>query len=344
MIELCATHFAAKKPKAIAIANRTLERGEKLATRFGEVMRLADLPERLHEFDAVISCTASSLPIIGLGAVERASKRRHRPSSWWTWPCRATSSPKVKAPGDVYLYTVDDLATVVQTAQANRQAAVAQAEAIIDAGVQASCTGWTSATRQSPLGGVVPLIQQLNAQTDEWRAIEIAAPKSCWPRARTSTPCSKPCRAASRKRCCTAPWPSCARATPKCAPRRRRPFRACSCARPNKPVARSPAPRRSISSQIGLQRIIHSATNTVLVANPSQIPMKPFLRSQLERYAQRLHELDFLLSREDIMSDMAQYRRISVEHAEVTQIAGALRPLPAAQGRPGRAARMLADP
>ena len=50
--------------------------------------------------------------------------------------------------------------------------------------------------------------------------------------------------------------------------------------------------------------------------------MKPFLRNQLERYAQRLGELDFLLSREDIMSDMAQYRRISVEHAEVTQIAG----------------------
>jgi glutamyl-tRNA reductase len=73
MIELCATHFAAKNPKTMAIANRTLERGEKLASRFGgEVMRLADLPDRLHEFDAVVSCTASTLPIIGLGAVERA--------------------------------------------------------------------------------------------------------------------------------------------------------------------------------------------------------------------------------------------------------------------------------
>ena len=50
--------------------------------------------------------------------------------------------------------------------------------------------------------------------------------------------------------------------------------------------------------------------------------MKPFLRHQLERYAQRLGELDFLLSREDIMSDMTQYRAISREHAEVTQIAG----------------------
>ena len=71
MIELCATHFAARNPKAMAVANRTLERGEKLASRFGaEVMRLSELPDRLHEFDAVISCTASQLPIIGLGAVE----------------------------------------------------------------------------------------------------------------------------------------------------------------------------------------------------------------------------------------------------------------------------------
>ena len=50
--------------------------------------------------------------------------------------------------------------------------------------------------------------------------------------------------------------------------------------------------------------------------------MKPFLQNQLERYARRLGELDFLLSREDIMGDMAQYRVLSREHAEVTQIAG----------------------
>ncbi|HEY0820314.1 MAG TPA: glutamyl-tRNA reductase, partial [Rhizobacter sp.] len=81
MIELVATHFAARQPKAMAVANRTLERGEKLASRFGaEALRLADLPQRLSEFDAVISCTASALPIIGLGAVERALKaRKHRP-------------------------------------------------------------------------------------------------------------------------------------------------------------------------------------------------------------------------------------------------------------------------
>ena len=168
MIELCATHFAARKPKSITIANRTLERGEKLAAHFGgQVMRLSDLPDRLHEFDAVISCTASSLPIIGLGAVERALKRRrHRPIFMVDLAVPRDIEPEVKDLQDIYLYTVDDLAGVVQTGQANRQAAVAQAEVIIDAGVQ-SFMHWIDQR------GTVPLIQQLHAQADEWRALEI---------------------------------------------------------------------------------------------------------------------------------------------------------------------------
>ncbi|MEJ7929025.1 glutamyl-tRNA reductase [Ramlibacter sp. AN1015] len=169
MIELAATHFAAKNPRSIAIANRTLERGEKLASRFGgEVMRLADLPARLHEFDAVISSTASQLPIIGLGAVERALKaRKHRPMFMVDLAVPRDIEPEVKALEDVYLYTVDDLAQVVQTGQAQRQAAVAQAEAIVDAGVQ-SFLHWMDQRR------AVPLIRQLHAQADEWRAIELA--------------------------------------------------------------------------------------------------------------------------------------------------------------------------
>ena len=72
--------------------------------------------------------------------------------------------------------------------------------------------------------------------------------------------------------------------------------------------------------------------------------MKPFLRSQLERYAQRLGELDFLLSREDIMSDMAQYRRISVEHAEVTQVAGRYARYQQREADLAAAQELLADP
>ncbi len=169
MIDLCATHFAAKTPKSITIANRTLSRGEELASKFGaEVMRLADIPERLHEFDAVVSCTASTLPIIGLGSVKSALKRRrHRPMFMVDLAVPRDIEVEVKTLEDVYMYTVDDLASVVQTAQANRQAAVTQAEAIVDAGVQ-SFLHWIEQRN------TVPLIQQLSAQTDAWRAIEIA--------------------------------------------------------------------------------------------------------------------------------------------------------------------------
>jgi len=79
--------------------------------------------------------------------------------------------PEVRQLADVYVYTVDDLAQVVQTGHANRQAAVAQAEAIIDAGVQ-SFVHWMG--QRDPAGGVVSLIRQLNAQADEWRALEVA--------------------------------------------------------------------------------------------------------------------------------------------------------------------------
>ena len=169
MITLCATHFAAKKPKSIAIANRTLSRGEELARKLGaEVMCLADLPDRLYEFDAVISCTASTLPLIGLGAVERALKRRRRrPMFMVDLAVPRDIEPEVKALEDIYLYTLDDLASVVQSAQANRQAAVAQAEVIVDAGVL-SFLKWVEQR------STVPLIVQLNAQADEWRSAEIA--------------------------------------------------------------------------------------------------------------------------------------------------------------------------
>ena len=169
MVELVATHFAARRPLAMAVANRTLERGEKLASGFGaQALRLADLPGILHEYDAVVSCTASSLPIIGLGAVERALKaRRHRPMFMVDLAVPRDIEPEVARLSDVYLYTVDDLSAVVQTAGEKRQAAVQQAEVIIDAGVQ-SFAHWMDQR------AAVPLIQALNRQADDWRHVEMA--------------------------------------------------------------------------------------------------------------------------------------------------------------------------
>src|SRR5450830_55343 len=168
MIELCATHFAAQNPKSITIANRTLERGEALAHRFnGKAIRLADLPQQLAQFDIVVSCTASSLPIIGLGLVERVVKaRKHRPVFMVDLAVPRDIEPEVAQLDDVFLYTVDDLGTVVQSGLENRQAAVAQAEAIIETRVQ-SFMHWIDGR------AIVPVIQDLHESSEQVRMIEL---------------------------------------------------------------------------------------------------------------------------------------------------------------------------
>jgi glutamyl-tRNA reductase len=94
----------------------------------------------------VISCTASTLPLIGLGLVERAIKaRRHKPDVHGRPGRAARYRTEVGRLDDVFLYTVDDLAQVVQTGMENRQAAVAQAEAIIEPACSPSCTGSATA-------------------------------------------------------------------------------------------------------------------------------------------------------------------------------------------------------
>jgi glutamyl-tRNA reductase len=168
MIELCATHFAAQAPRALVVANRTPERGSRLANRFGgQAIPLADLPERLHEFDIVVSCTASSLPIIGLGAVERAIKaRKRRPIFMLDLAVPRDIEQEVGQLEDVFLYTVDDLGTIVREGTAMRQAAVAQAEAIIETRVQ----GFMQWLEQR---SVVPVIRHMHTQADALRRVEL---------------------------------------------------------------------------------------------------------------------------------------------------------------------------
>jgi len=168
MIELCAEHFAAQKPAGIAVANRTLERGAMLAHRLGgQAIVLADLPEHLADFDIVITCTASQLPIVGLGLVERAIKaRRHRPMFMVDLAVPRDIEPEVGELDDIFLYTVDDLADLVREGMDARQSAVAQAEAIIESQV-GNFLHWMKARE------AVPLIRQLRESAEDARRNEV---------------------------------------------------------------------------------------------------------------------------------------------------------------------------
>ena len=79
MIDLVATHFRSRKPRSLTVANRSRARAQSLCQRLSaRDMPLSDLGRRLHEFDIVVSCTSSSLPLIGFADVERALKARRR--------------------------------------------------------------------------------------------------------------------------------------------------------------------------------------------------------------------------------------------------------------------------
>jgi len=168
MIELCATHFAAQGPARIAVANRTVERAGKLASRFnGRAIELKSLAEQLHEYDVVVSCTASSLPILGKGLVERALKaRRRRPMFMVDLAVPRDIEPEVAELGDVFLYTVDDLAGIVSTNLDARRSSVEQAEAIIDTQVS-QFMSWMRMREH------VPLIRQLREQAEDTRRHEL---------------------------------------------------------------------------------------------------------------------------------------------------------------------------
>jgi glutamyl-tRNA reductase len=169
MIELCATHFAAQAPARLAVANRTAERAERLAHRFnGEALELKTLPERLHEFDIVVSSTASSLPILGKGLVERALRaRRRRPMFMVDLAVPRDIEPEAGELDDIFLYTVDDLAEIVAGNRDARREAVEQAEAIIETQV-GQFMRWMQAREN------VPLIRALREHGEQARRHEVA--------------------------------------------------------------------------------------------------------------------------------------------------------------------------
>ena len=168
MIELCADHFAAQKPKSMTVANRTLERGTELAEKIsGNTIMLNDLPARFAEFDIVITSTASQLPIVGLGMVERAIKaRRHRPMFMVDLAVPRDIEGEVAQLDDVFLYTVDDLAQVVADGMENRQSAAIDAEMIVQARVE-SFMQWLKKR------DAVPTIKALREQAEETRRAEL---------------------------------------------------------------------------------------------------------------------------------------------------------------------------
>jgi glutamyl-tRNA reductase len=173
MIQLCASHFAGRKPKQIAISNRTVDRGDEMAKVFAEKglqtdsFPLQSLPTRLHDFDVIVSCTASSLPIIGMGMIKTALKARNsRPIVLIDLAVPRDIEPEVRSLKDAYLYSVDDLGGVVNEGRNIRELSMADAETIIDKGVSEFFQMLQKRT-------LVPIIQSLQNTAERLKEIEL---------------------------------------------------------------------------------------------------------------------------------------------------------------------------
>ncbi len=132
-VQLAAQHLVQPGATKVIVANRTVARAEELANLYGgEAVPLSELASVLPRADIVISSTASPVPVLGKGLVESAiKKRKHKPIFMVDLAVPRDIEPEVAELDDVFLYTVDDLTTVVQENLKARQDAAVQAETII---------------------------------------------------------------------------------------------------------------------------------------------------------------------------------------------------------------------
>lgn len=133
-IQLTARHLKSAGIGQVLVANRTTERARAVAAEFnGEAFALGDIPSRLHEADIVISSTSAPLPIIGKGTVSSALKnRKQRTMLFVDIAVPRDIEPEVGELDAAFLYTVDDLASVIEENRQSREAAAVEAEDIVN--------------------------------------------------------------------------------------------------------------------------------------------------------------------------------------------------------------------
>ena len=153
---------------SVAIANRSPERAEPLAARFGaRAYGLSELPRLLAEADVVLTSIAGDAPLLTPGLVSAAlAGRKSRPLFVIDIGVPRNADPALDQLDDVYLYDLDDLCAIADLNAAERSRDVAKAEAIIEA-QQQRFDGWFAALR------AVPTIRHLRERIESLRAEEV---------------------------------------------------------------------------------------------------------------------------------------------------------------------------
>ena len=133
-MELVARHLHGKGIGRMFIANRDILRAQALADRFtGFALPLSALEGTLPDADILISATESLVPVVDVEQMKKAVRaRKRKPVFAVDLAVPRDLDSAISELDDVYLYTIDDLDKVVVEGQSNREAAVADANRILD--------------------------------------------------------------------------------------------------------------------------------------------------------------------------------------------------------------------
>ncbi len=135
MAELALEHLKGQGAEGIVIANRTLERGLRLAQRFGGVaVSLEEMEVQLLTADVLLSSTGSESYLLTREQVKTVMRRRRqRPLFMIDIGVPRDLDPRINDLDNVYLYNIDDLTEVVEENRERRQEAAVQAERLVAA-------------------------------------------------------------------------------------------------------------------------------------------------------------------------------------------------------------------
>ena len=175
MGELAAKHFINSGVRGVLVANRTFERGEKLAAEFdGRAVIFEDLFDHLHKADIVLSSTGAPQHIIKSKQVAETMRRRKlKPMFFIDIAVPRDIDPKVNELENVYLYNTDDLQGIVEYNLRQRAAEAEKAEDIVNQEIGQFFT-WISALE------VTPTIIALRSRFEEIRKAELARTVTGW--------------------------------------------------------------------------------------------------------------------------------------------------------------------
>lgn len=134
MAELAALHLCSHGCRKIIVANRSVDRAAELAERFGGLaVSLGDVERALDDADIVIGSIAIDRPILTAASVR--SRRGSRPLFLIDLGVPRNFAPTLADVDNVYLYNIDDLATIAAENKALRDAAAKEAEIVIEYGL-----------------------------------------------------------------------------------------------------------------------------------------------------------------------------------------------------------------